>query len=44
MLGLLPNFNENWDTLLAPETIRHLEKLMKQEGKAKKHAPVYAYT
>jgi YgiT-type zinc finger domain-containing protein len=32
------------DTLLAPETIRHLERLMKQESKPKKHAPVYAYT
>jgi YgiT-type zinc finger domain-containing protein len=32
------------DTLLAPETVRHLERLMKQETKPQKHAPVYAYT
>jgi len=29
--------------LLTPETIRHLEKLMKLESKPKKHAPVYVY-
>jgi len=31
------------DTLLAPETIRHIEKMMKQHVKPKKHVPVYAY-
>lgn len=31
------------DTLLAPETIRHLEKLIAEQGKPNKHAPVYAY-
>lgn len=31
------------DTLLAPETIRHLEELMKQEATPRSHAPVYAY-
>ena len=32
------------DTLLTPETVRHLEKLMRQESKPQKHAPVYVYT
>jgi len=31
------------DTLLAPETIRHLEDLMKHEPEPQTHAPVYAY-
>lgn len=31
------------DTLLAPETIRHIEVLMEQRGKPDKHAPVYTY-
>ncbi len=31
------------DTLLAPETIRHLEDLMKKEVKPRSHAPVFAY-
>lgn len=31
------------DTLLAPETIRHLEKLMEQHTEPDKHAPVYSY-
>ena len=32
------------DTLLAPETIRHLEELMKDHAEPLKHAPVFAYT
>ncbi len=32
------------DTLLTPESVRHLERPMKQKGKPKKHAPVHAYT
>ena len=32
------------DTLLAPETIRHLEVLMRQHTKPQKLAPVYTYT
>lgn len=31
------------DTLLAPETIRHLEEMMKQEVEPRTHAPVYTY-
>ncbi len=31
------------DTLLAPETIRHLEQLMKNNSAPLTHAPVYAY-
>jgi HTH-type transcriptional regulator / antitoxin MqsA len=31
------------DTLLTPETIRHLERLMRQDPKPQKQAPVYAY-
>jgi len=31
------------DTLLAPETIRHLEELMNREAKPRSHAPVFAY-
>ena len=31
------------DTLLAPETIRHVEELMKREGEPRAHAPVYTY-
>lgn len=31
------------DTLLAPETIRHLEVLMRQDTKPQKQAPVYTY-
>jgi len=31
------------DTLLAPETIRHVEELMRREGEPRAHAPVYAY-
>ena len=31
------------DVLLAPETIRHLEKLMRQEAEPQSQAPVFAY-
>ena len=31
------------DTLLAPETIRHLEDLMNRETEPRSHAPVFAY-
>ena len=31
------------DVLLAPETVRHLETLMRRQDEPKKHAPVYAY-
>ena len=31
------------DTLLAPETVRHLEHLMKEKSEPQTHAPVYAY-
>ena len=31
------------DTLLAPETIRHIEALIEQHPEPEKHAPVYAY-
>ena len=31
------------DTLLAAETIRHLEEMMRQQTKPQKHAPVYGY-
>ena len=31
------------DTLLTPETIRHLEKLMQRHGEPERHAPVFAY-
>ena len=31
------------DTLLAPETIRHIEELMIREVEPQSHAPVYAY-
>ena len=32
------------DTLLAPETVRHLERLMRESGKPEKFAPVYEYS
>ena len=31
------------DTLLAPETIRHLEGIMQQQTRPQKQAPVYGY-
>ena len=31
------------DTLLSPETIRHIEALMKQEARPRSQAPVFAY-
>jgi len=31
------------DTVLSPETVRHLEALLKQENKPRTHAPVFAY-
>ena len=31
------------DTLLAPETVRHLEKMLERRDKPVRHAPVYAY-
>ena len=31
------------DTLLAPETVRHLENLMRRKTKPERFAPVYAY-
>ena len=31
------------DTLLAPDTIQHLEKLMRSQEEPEKYAPVYAY-
>ena len=31
------------DTLLASETIRHLEAIMRQQTRPRKHAPVYAH-
>lgn len=31
------------DTLLTPETVRHLEKLLSRKGKASRTAPVYDY-
>ncbi len=31
------------DTVLTPETVRHLETLLKQENKPRTHAPVFAY-
>lgn len=31
------------DTLLAPETIRHIERLLSSKGKPGKMAPVYEY-
>ena len=31
------------DTLLTPETIRHLEELMRRHIEPRKQAPVYAY-
>ena len=31
------------DTLLAPETIKHLEELMRAKGKPGRMAPVYEY-
>ncbi len=31
------------DTLLTAETVRHLERLMKQGSEPRKHAPVYVY-
>ena len=31
------------DTLLAPETVRHLEELMRRRKQPHKHAPVYEY-
>ncbi len=32
------------DTLLAPDTIRHIEKLLKDHAEPRRLAPVYAYT
>ncbi len=32
------------DTLLAPETIRHIEALLQEHGAPQTHAPVYSYT
>ena len=32
------------DTLLAPETIRHIEKLIEDHAEPRSHAPVYAYS
>ena len=32
------------DMLLAPETIRHLEELMRQKTKPDRYAPLYEYT
>jgi YgiT-type zinc finger domain-containing protein len=32
------------DILLAPETIRHLEELMKRNPEPEKHIPVYTYS
>jgi len=31
------------DTILAPDTIRHLEHLMERQTKPARHAPVFAY-
>jgi YgiT-type zinc finger domain-containing protein len=31
------------DTILAPETVRHLENLMRRKTKPERFAPVYAY-
>lgn len=31
------------DTLLAPETVRHLEELMNRQTEPRSHAPVFAY-
>jgi YgiT-type zinc finger domain-containing protein len=31
------------DQLLAPDTIRHLEEMMRRDEKPEKQAPVYAY-
>lgn len=31
------------DTLLAPDTIRHLEQLMEKRARPERHAPLYAY-
>jgi len=32
------------DLLLAPDTVRHLEEMMRRDEKPGKQAPVYAYT
>ena len=32
------------DILLAPETIRHIEKLLSDRAEPCKHAPVYTYS
>lgn len=32
------------DTLLSPETVRHIEELMRREAKPEKFAPVYQYS
>ena len=32
------------DTLLAPDTIRHLEALIQDHAEPQRHAPVYAYS
>jgi len=32
------------DTLLAPETIRHIEALLDQNAEPQRQAPVYVYT
>ena len=31
------------DTLLAPQTVRHLERLVREKAKPGKHAPLYEY-
>ncbi len=31
------------DTLLTPETLRHIEKIIQEHTQPKKHAPVYEY-
>lgn len=32
------------DTLLSPETVRHIEKLMREKARPEKFAPVYQYS
>ncbi len=32
------------DTLLSPQTIRHLEDLMSRDEKPRAHAPLYEYS
>ncbi|MBI4558379.1 MAG: YgiT-type zinc finger protein [Candidatus Hydrogenedentes bacterium] len=31
------------DTVLAPQTVRHLEELIRQKAKPEKYAPLYKY-